>query len=228
MGKAVAGRDRIALIRQDPVATCLKACIDAGPGSVIRPQDETDMIALFFLSLALSTDAFAASLARGARAKQRHLPTALGSGLIFGTTEGLMCLFGWAAGSLFAGLIADFDHWIALILLGVIGARMIHEGLATGPETESADRSTWLGTIVTAVGTSIDSATVGVALALSGTTVFAALAIGAASFVASTAGFLAGPMLGARFGHRAEIAGGSVLILIGVIIFYEHAVLQVA
>ncbi|MHA7901636.1 MAG: manganese efflux pump MntP [Henriciella sp.] len=183
------------------------------------------MIALFLLSLALSTDAFAASIARGVRARERHFPTALGSGLIFGTTEGVMCLLGWIGGSLFAGFIARFDHWVALILLGIIGARMVREGLQHDSDGTPAGRMTVIGTLVTAIGTSIDSATVGVALALAGTSAYAAIAIGGASFLASTVGFMIGPMLGARFGHRAEIAGGSVLIMIGIFIFYEHAVL---
>ncbi len=186
------------------------------------------MIALFLLSLALSTDAFAASLARGVRARERHLPTALGSGLIFGTTEGVMCLLGWMGGSLFAGSIARFDHWIALVLLGIIGARMIREGLQHDTDDAPTERMTVIGTLVTAIGTSVDSATVGVALALAGTSAYAAILIGGASFLASTVGFMIGPMLGARFGHRAEIAGGTVLILIGAFIFYEHAVLGAA
>jgi putative Mn2+ efflux pump MntP len=183
------------------------------------------MIALFLLSLALSTDAFAASIARGVRARERKFSTALGSGLIFGATEGFMCLLGWMGGSLFAGFIAQFDHWVALILLGIIGARMVNEGLQHGSDDASVGRMTLIGTFVTAIGTSVDSATVGVALALAGTSAYAAIAIGGASFLVSTAGFMIGPMLGSRFGQRAEIAGGTVLILIGIFVFYEHTVL---
>ncbi len=179
-------------------------------------------VTLFLLSLSLSTDAFAASLARGARERNRQVRSALASGAIFGGMEGLMCLAGWALGAVFAGAIATFDHWIALILLGFIGARMIREGLGTDEGKAPDGRGSLLGTVLIALGTSVDSATVGVALALSGTGPLAALAIGAASFVASTTGYLIGPSLGARFGHRAEIVGGLVLILIGVSIFVEH------
>lgn len=182
----------------------------------------TSALALFSLSLSLSTDAFAASLARGACERHRRVSTALASGAIFGAAEGLMCLAGWGLGRVFAQAISALDHWIALVLLTLIGARMIREGLQPVGEDTPQSRKSLLGTVLTAIGTSVDSATVGVALALAGTGAIAALAIGTASFAASTAGYLIGPTLGSRFGKRAEIAGGLVLILIGVSIFADH------
>lgn len=184
------------------------------------------LFTLIPLSIGLSTDAFAASLARGGRERGANLIKALKSGAVFGTTEGLMCLLGWSAASLFADQIRALDHWIALILLVIIGGRMIRDGLSKDDddeeETGGSRASGWLGTLVTAIGTSVDSAAVGVALALSSVTAWAALMIGGFSFVASTIGFLIGPMVGERLGKRAEIGGGILLILIGLGIWTSH------
>ncbi|MFH1602926.1 MAG: manganese efflux pump, partial [Pseudomonadota bacterium] len=86
----------------------------------------------------------------------------------------------------------------------------------------SPARRTALGTVLTAVGTSIDAAAVGVAMALAGTSAWLALGIGLTSFMMSAFGYLIGPAFGVRFGQRAEIGGGLVLILIGLSIFYSH------
>lgn len=176
------------------------------------------------LSLGLSTDAFAASLARGGRERSARFLRAAQSGAVFGTTEGLMCLAGWFAASLFAEHIQALDHWIALVLLAGIGGKMLHEGFSKDDDQdEDAPRSNgWLGTIVTAIGTSVDSAAVGIALALSGVTAWSALMIGSFSFVASTIGFLLGPIVGEKLGKRAEIGGGVILILIGLSIWVSH------
>lgn len=182
-------------------------------------------IKLFALSASLSADAFAASLARGGRETDRSRAGALGSGAIFGATEGLMCLAGWWLAHAFASHIQAWDHWIALFLLSVIGARMIREGLAgDGSPGENKRRSSVRMTLLTAVGTSVDSAAVGVALALTGVGVFAALVIGLFSFVASTVGFLIGPWVGRRLGPMAEILGGLILIALGVSIFVSHTI----
>lgn len=178
-------------------------------------------LALLPLALGLSTDAFAASLARGGRERGAHFGKAVKSGAVFGTTEGLMCLLGWSAASVFADQIRAFDHWIALILLVIIGGRMIQEGLEDDDDNHIPAKSL-LGTVITAIGTSVDSAAVGVALALSGVSVWAAFMIGCFSFTASTIGFLIGPMVGEKLGKRATIGGGVVLILIGCSIFYRH------
>ncbi len=182
------------------------------------------MLTLFPLALALSTDAFAGALGRGVREANRSLAAALRMGLVFGGTEGLMCYAGWSLGALFADQIKAVDHWIALILLSGIGLLMIR---SSAPPEGSDDaprprRQTWLITGLTAIGTSIDSATVGVALALTGASPLAALIIGLTSFAAAATGFLAGPYLGRRMGQRAERLGGLLLIAIGLKIFIEH------
>ncbi|WP_417492984.1 manganese efflux pump MntP family protein [Maricaulis sp.] len=178
--------------------------------------------ALILTSFSLSTDAFAAALARGAATPQARMIDALRIGLVFGVAEGLMCLMGWGVAIALADIVMAIDHWIALVLLSVIGGRMIREGLSAPDEAAPVRRRTLLGTVVTAIGTSIDSAAVGIALALAGGSVWAALAIGLASFAMSSVGYYAGPHLGARLGRHAELAGGLILIAIGVSIFVSH------
>ncbi|WP_339747295.1 manganese efflux pump MntP family protein [uncultured Maricaulis sp.] len=178
--------------------------------------------ALVLTSFSLSTDAFAAALARGSAAPKVKVLDALRIGAVFGLSEGVMCLLGWSFAIALGGIVAAVDHWVALILLSVIGGRMIREGLSAPDEARPARRHTALGTVMTAIGTSIDSAAVGIALALAGGTAWAALAIGLASFAMSSAGYYAGPHIGARLGRHAELAGGAILILIGVSIFISH------
>jgi putative Mn2+ efflux pump MntP len=179
-------------------------------------------LALVLTSFSLSTDAFAAALARGGAAPKVRLIDALRIGAVFGVSEGAMCLIGWSFAIALADIVTAVDHWIALILLSVIGGRMIREGLSPPDEARPAKRHTVLGTVLTAIGTSIDSAAVGIALALAGGSAWAALAIGMTSFAMSSAGYYAGPHLGARLGRHAEIAGGAILIAIGVSIFISH------
>ncbi|ACT59981.1 manganese efflux pump MntP [Hirschia baltica] len=178
---------------------------------------------LLSLSLSLSTDAFAASIAVGAKAPRRGIMQALKSGLTFGLAEGLMCLVGFGLGTYFSGIIEAFDHWVALILLSIIGARMIREGLSHDNDEDAAPREhSLLSAILTAIGTSIDAAAVGIALAMAGTSIWVCLLIGATSFIISSFGFLIAPRVGERLGHHTEILGGLVLIAIGISIFYQH------
>lgn len=183
----------------------------------------TGFLMLIPLSLGLSTDAFAASLARGGRRKTATIGMAIRSGAVFGFFEGAMCAAGWIGAASFAEQIRALDHWIALVLLAVIGGKMIHEGVSPDDdEGDHIERSGLVGTAVTALGTSIDSAAVGIALALSGMPLVSAVVIGLFSFVASSVGFLIGPVIGTRLGKGAEIGGGVILILIGVGIFVSH------
>lgn len=179
--------------------------------------------ALVATAIGLGTDAFAAALARGGLERRSGILPAVRVGAVFGISEGLMCLAGWALGRSFAGLVTALDHWLALIVLLVIGGRMVREGLGVGDDEEALPvRRTLAGTVWTAIGTSIDSAAVGVALALTGESPLVALAIGGASFAMSTVGYAIGPMAGQRMGRYAEVVGGVVIALIGMGIFVSH------
>lgn len=191
-------------------------------------------LTLGLTAVGLSGDAFAASVARGAVRRRIAPLEAVRNGLIFGGVEGLMCLGGWLLAFTFAGFVTAIDHWIALVLLSVIGGKMILEsfeaedaGDEAGDEIEAAGArrpQTLVTTLITAVGTSIDSAAVGIALSLSGVSVIIALVVGLVSAAISTVGFLIGPMVGAALGKRAELLGGLILVGIGLSIWLSHVV----
>lgn len=179
------------------------------------------------ISLALSTDAFAVAVAKGTRYRIRSVREAIKIGALFGSFEGIMCALGWSLAGLFAEAIRALDHWIALILLGGVGTKMILDAVRgenddiddSGPPKHS---SRWIWAL-TAMGTSIDSAAIGVALALTSVSIWmASPIIGFVSFIASAVGFYIGPTLGTHFGKRAELLGGVLLILIGLAIFISH------
>lgn len=175
-------------------------------------------------ALGLSGDAFAASVARGATISKVNLRYALKNGLVFGGTEGLMCMAGWLLAASISGLISTLDHWIAVILLSFIGGKMIYESLSPNHGEAPRDRGApGLGmTCLTAVGTSVDSAIIGVAMNFSGVPLSVALLIGIVSATLSTLGFLLGPLTGQLLGKRAELVGGVILVFIGVWIWCDH------
>ena len=179
------------------------------------------------LSLSMSADAFAASIARGASTRPNWFG-ALKGGLVFGVVEAITPLLGWAVGLATASFVGAVDHWIAFILLGVVGGRMIWEALhreedeGQGTTPVSGVRG-GLVLVATAIGTSIDAAAVGVSLALVGEGILViAAAIGFATFTMTTIGLGIGRIAGAQLGRAVEIAGGVVLITIGSVILAEH------
>ena len=178
------------------------------------------------LALSMSTDAFAAALAKGARLDRPSLGQALRTGLIFGSIEAVTPLIGWGMGKAASRFIADFDHWIAFGILSVIGAKMIWDALRREPDAEKPSSHSLAVLVVTAIGTSIDALAVGVTLAIIGANIIVnALAIGTATFIMVTIGTMMGRKLGEKFGHWAEAAGGVVLILIGTAILAEHTLM---
>lgn len=179
-------------------------------------------ITIGILAVSMSIDAFIASLGRGADAKRACLRRALQTGMVFGAIETLTPLIGWVLGMAAAQYIALFDHWIAFGLLGAVGLRMILQAVDRKPEDQPRPASSW-GLIATAVGTSIDAMAVGVSLAfLDVNILLIALTIGLATTLMSTAGFMAGRILGSRFGRVAEVLGGLALIGLGGTILFQH------
>lgn len=178
------------------------------------------------LALSMSTDAFAAAIAKGARLDRPSLGEALRTGLIFGSIEASTPLIGWAMGKAASRFIADFDHWIAFGILTLIGAKMIWDALRREPDDEKPNSHSLAVLAVTAIGTSIDALAVGVTLAIIGANIIVnALAIGTATFIMVTIGTMMGRSLGEKFGHWAEAAGGVVLIAIGIAILAEHTLM---
>lgn len=180
--------------------------------------------AIAVLSLSMSTDAFAASVGRGASHKP-NLGAALKAGAIFGVIEAITPLIGWGLGLLAAGLVEQIDHWIAFVLLTAVGGKMIWEAckpLDADDEAAPARSGPW-ALVATAIGTSIDAAAIGVGLALLGVNIWIiALSIGLTTFVLTTIGMLIGRAVGARFGKRAELVGGLALIALGTTILLDH------
>jgi len=183
-----------------------------------------NFVATASLALAMSTDAFAAAIGKGAALQRPQLREALRTGAIFGVIEGLTPLLGWALGNAAAPYVEAWDHWIAFILLGALGLRMIHEGWGEPEADEEKPNShSFLRLAVTGMATSIDALIVGAGLAFIDVNIFAtAAAIGCATFIMVTLGVMLGRGLGALVGKRAEIVGGVVLIVIGSAILYEH------
>ena len=177
------------------------------------------------LSLAMSTDAFAVALGKGAAINKPTWRQALRIGLIFGVIEGLTPVIGWALGRAAAPYVEAWDHWIAFVLLTILGLKMIYEGVSgadEGDAASAAEQSVWL-LAVTGLATSIDAMAVGASLAFIGGNIYIiSAAIGFSTFVMVTIGVMAGRALGALIGKRAELLGGVVLIAIGAIILYEH------
>ncbi len=179
-------------------------------------------IELFILALGLSMDAFAVSICKGLSVPKLQAKHCLICGVYFGGFQALMPLLGWLLGIRFQSLITNIDHWIAFVLLAVIGANMIKESF--GKEEECPDASFGFKTMLTlAVATSIDALAVGVTFAfLDVTIVPAVLLIGATTFVCSAVGVKIGNVFGNRFQSKAEFLGGVVLIAIGLKILIEH------
>ena len=151
--------------------------------------------------------------------KPRHLVTA---GAYFGGFQALMPLVGWLLGRQFESLIKNIDHWIAFVLLALIGANMIREALGKDDE-EVNDSFSPRAMLPLAVATSIDALAVGVTFAFLEVDILpAVLLIGVITFAFSAAGIKIGNVFGIRFKSKAELAGGLVLIALGIKILIEH------
>lgn len=183
-----------------------------------------NIISTALLALAMSTDAFAAAIGKGAALHNPKLSEALRTGLIFGLIEAITPLIGWAVGSIAANYVATWDHWIAFALLSVLGLYIIYEGFqAPDLLADKPSKHSFIILAITAFATSIDAMAVGVSLAFIDVNIITtAAAIGLATFMMVTIGVMLGRMLGLLVGKRAEILGGVVLISIGSYILYEH------
>ncbi|MCA1323679.1 manganese efflux pump MntP [Herbaspirillum sp. alder98] len=180
---------------------------------------------LILLALAMSTDAFAAAIGKGAAMQRPRFLQALRIGLLFGVIEAITPIIGWLIGSIATEWVAAWDHWIAFTLLLVLGVSMVREGLSKADDDEAApaQNQSVIKLALTAVATSIDAMAVGVGLAFIDVSIVeASLLIGLATTVMVTIGILLGRALGGLIGKRAEIIGGIVLIGVGVAILYEH------
>ena len=184
-------------------------------------------IELFLIGVGLSMDAFAAAICQGLSMTRIKWGHALTVGLYFGGFQALMPFTGWMLGSQFADRIQQYDHWIAFILLVLIGGNMIREALF-GDEEDAAQAETDLRLdhkklFLMAIATSIDALAIGVTFAFLETAILPAIGIiGCTTFCISVAGVAVGCWFGARYKKRAEITGGAILVLLGIKILLEH------
>ena len=182
------------------------------------------LLEILLIGIGLSMDAFAVAICQGLCMKKLNWRYAAIIALFFGGFQALMPFIGWLLGSQFAGYIQNIDHWVAFVLLALIGGNMIREALSKDDEDTSAalDVKTMF---LMAVATSIDALAVGVTFSMLelAVSVGAAVAlIGCTTFVISLGGVYVGNVFGARYKGKAEFVGGAILILIGVKILLEH------
>ena len=183
---------------------------------------------LFILAIGLSMDACAVSICKGLSMKKAGIREGAICGIWFGGFQALMPLIGFFLGTLFAGAIEAFDHWVAFGLLAIIGINMLKEALEKNEcECCGCDDLSVKKMFVMAVATSIDALAVGVSFAFLKVDIWAAiLLIGAVTALFSGAGVAIGNIFGARYKSKAELAGGVILVLIGLKILIEHLFFQ--
>jgi len=169
-------------------------------------------------------DAFAVAVCKGLsvyKLKVRHIAL---TGLWFGGFQGLMPLIGYFLGSTFEKYITPFDHWVAFVLLGIIGINMVKESFENDAQNESDASFSVKTMFIMAVATSIDALAVGITFALlpDVNITAAVLFIGVITFVLSCAGIKIGNVFGSKFKSKAEFSGGVILVLMGGKILFEH------
>ena len=180
---------------------------------------------LFVLAVGLSMDACAVSICKGlsvSRVRPKHM---LLCGLYFGGFQALMPAIGYLLGVNFQGMIQRVDHWIAFVLLGIIGFNMIRESRSESEELDASFGPKAM--LLLAIATSIDALAVGVTFAFLDVRIIPAVSfIGVITFVLSALGVKLGSIFGAKWKNRAELAGGVILIVMGMKILIEHLFFQ--
>ena len=186
---------------------------------------------LLLLAVGVSMDAFAVSICKGLAMKKATLKAGLTCGVWFGGFQALMPVIGYFLGFLFADTIQAFDHWVAFVLRVIIGANMLKEAFGSDCdccEGHDADLSAKT-MVVMAIATSIDALAVGISLAMAGLPIFgfdgifsAVIQIGLCTCIFCTVGVKIGNVFGSRYEKKAQLAGGVILILLGLKILLEH------
>lgn len=178
-------------------------------------------IELFLIAVGLSMDAFAVSVCKGLSVKKVGVKHAALAGLYFGGFQFLMPVIGYLLGFRFESVIESIDHWVAFVLLAFIGGNMIKESF--GKAEELNDDFGVKTMLLMAIATSIDALAVGITFAFLEVQILpAAGLIGVTTFLLSFVGIYIGNAFGTRYKSRAELAGGIILVVIGVKILFEH------
>ena len=176
------------------------------------------------LAVGLSMDAFAVSVCKGLSMKKANLKSGLICGVWFGGFQALMPTIGFSLAMLFADAIEAFDHWVAFVLLALIGINMLKEALSKGCDCEEHSADLGVKTMfVMAIATSIDAMAAGISLAMDGANIWLnAACIGITTCILSAVGVKVGNVFGSRSEKKAQLCGGVILILLGLKILLEH------
>ena len=189
-------------------------------------NDPVNILEILLIAIGLAMDAFAVSIASGATMKKLEMKNALKMGLFFGGFQAIMPVIGWLAGIGMKSFITGVDHWIAFGLLTLIGGKMIYEAMKIQPEEENGPGSGPFDTgmlFILAVATSIDALAVGITFSvLSVSIILPALVIGGVTFIISVTGVQLGVKGGHFFENKIEVAGGLILLGIGIKILLDH------
>ncbi|MDR0642562.1 MAG: manganese efflux pump MntP family protein [Treponema sp.] len=182
------------------------------------------LLEIILIAVGLAMDAFAVSITLGLSAKKPKLREIMIPGVYFGFFQSLMPAIGYFAGVYFAAKIENLDHWIAFVLLGFIGGKMIKDSFSKEKGGERAEDNSFGFTkmLILSVATSIDALAVGTTFAFFQVNIYTAILItGAVTFFIAMAGVIIGSIFGTRFKSKAEFIGGAVLVIIGIKIVIE-------
>lgn len=186
-------------------------------------MSELDFTSILLIAIGLSADCFAVTLSSSAAMKSFSVIQVLRTALAFGFFQALMPVIGWLLGQTVVDIIADFDHWIAFGLLGIIGGKMLWESFKNDKSSKTTDFTRGFLLITLAVATSIDALAVGLTFAFLEVNIALAVGIiGLIAFIATIIGFSLGKKLGKLAGRRAETIGGIILLVIGLRILLTH------
>ena len=182
-----------------------------------------NFIEIFLIALSMAMDAFAVCLGAGAQEQTSGPRPTFRLAFHFGLFQFLMPVIGWFAGTTIVHYISTYDHWIAFGLLAFVGGRMVWAGFHPQEEANKNDPSRGWTLVLLSIAVSIDALAVGLSLGIIGVTIWVpAVVIGIVTGLVSWLGLRLGNKLGVKFGKRMEIAGGIILILLGVRILLDH------
>lgn len=176
-----------------------------------------------FIAFGLAADAFAAAITSGIKIKSLKVKQALLIATFFGCFQAVMPLVGWLIGRSFKGLISEVDHWVAFVLLTIVGCRMIYESVHVDPTRKELDPLNIYVLLTLSIATSIDALVIGISFAfLENYISTLVIIIGTITFILSFLGVFIGNKFGGFFSNKIEILGGLILISIGTKILVEH------
>lgn len=181
------------------------------------------IVEIIIIGFSLAMDAFAVSLSKGLASGKYKIKNSIICGVWFGGFQMLMPLIGCFLGEKFASSIQAFDHWIAFVLLALIGSNMLKEAFSNDDEEDTGASYSIKAMFPLAVATAIDALAVGITFAFLGVNIWLAISIiGIITFITSALGVKIGSIFGEKYAKRAEIAGGALLVLMGLKILIEH------